>query len=205
MKDNINLENFNSGFHNDGYQNIGDRNIGNQNIGNQNIGDVNIGDANIGNRNIGTENIGDWNFGNKNKGNQNLGNKNNGECNSGNSNTGSWNLGSNNKGFFNTKTPEFITVFNKPCLREVWDAAEKPKFIYNVTYVKWIFYEETTIVERMHNPKLKETNGYLRVLSLEEAWEEAIEEASKRDIELLKALPNFDSDVFFEITKYRIK
>lgn len=190
MINNTNSENFNSGSHNDGYQNIGNKNIG---------------DANIGNRNIGDKNIGDWNFGNENRGSQNIGNNNSGRCNSGNNNSGMWNSGSNNKGFFNSETPEYITVFNKPCLREVWDAAEKPKFIYNIIYIKWISYEETTIVEIMHNPKLKDTNGYLRILSLEEAWEDAIEEASERDIELLKALPNFDSDVFFEITKYRIK
>lgn len=37
------------------------------------------------------------------------------------------------------------------------------------------------------------------------AWREAYDKATKEDIELLKALPNFDADVFFEISGIRIE
>jgi hypothetical protein len=49
------------------------------------------------------------------------------------------------------------------------------------------------------------TDGYLKTLGYKEAWAEAYKTATKEDIKLLKALPNWDADVFEEITGIKIK
>jgi len=90
--------------------------------------------------------------------------------NAGHSNTGDWNKSNRNTGFFNTIDPD-IQVFNKPCKLGVWDATEKPIFIYfnlNGTY--------------------------------EESWRKAYDSTSDADKLLLIKLPNFDAKIFQEIS-----
>mgnify|MGYP000202613853 CR=1 FL=1 len=50
--------------------------------------------------------------------------------------------------------------------------------------------------EKEENPSYKTTGGYLKVYNYKEAWKIAYDKATDEDIELLKALPNFDADVF---------
>lgn len=59
--------------------------------------------------------------------------------------------------------------------------------------------------EKIDNKNAFVCGGYLKTLEYKEAWAEAYKDASKEDIKLLKALPNFDADVFFEITGIKIK
>ena len=54
--------------------------------------------------------------------------------------------------------------------------------------------------EKKENPNFKTRNGYLRTIDYKEAWEIAYDNASDKEIELLKKLPNFDAEVFKEIT-----
>lgn len=142
--------------------------------------------TNSGNSNSGDSNSGNWNTGNWNTGNSN----------SGNSNSGNWNSGDMNSGYFNSMNPNEILVFNKPCSIYKWDRADKPKFIYfDLTF--WIN-------EKRNFPNYKTAGGYLKKLTYKEAWTNAYKSATKKDIELLKALPNFDPDVFEEISGIRI-
>ena len=48
------------------------------------------------------------------------------------------------------------------------------------------------------------TGGYLKKKEYKEAWKEAYNKATKEDIKLLKALPNFDADIFEDITGIKI-
>jgi hypothetical protein len=48
------------------------------------------------------------------------------------------------------------------------------------------------------------TEGYLKTISYKEAWANAYKDASKEDIDLLKALPNFNKKVFKEISGIKI-
>jgi len=57
-----------------------------------------------------------------------------------------------------------------------------------------------TAEEKELNPTYKTTGGYLKVYGYREAWKKAYAEATPEEIELLKALPNFDADVFKEIS-----
>ena len=122
-------------------------------------------------------NSGDSNSGDSNSGYWNSGYSNSGNSNSGNWNSGNWNSCNRETGYFNSKSSETIRVFNKPCKIEDWEDAEKPDFIYF---------------------EIDEEIGY------KESFKKSFENASERDIKLLKGLPNFDADVFYEISGIRI-
>lgn len=143
------------------------------NSGNYNSGSLNSGRWNSGNYNSGSWNSGSWNSGRWNSGNGNSGRGNSGNYNSGRWNSGNWNSCNRETGFFNTKEPHTINVFNKPVARDVWESCKKPKFIY---------------FDLDHK------------LTYKQNWEKAYSTATQEEIELLKALPNFDADVFFELT-----
>lgn len=59
--------------------------------------------------------------------------------------------------------------------------------------------------EKKNNPQAETTGGYLKTFDYKEAWRQAYDNADKKDIELLKALPNFDAKVFEEITGIKVK
>ena len=135
-----------------------------------------------------------------NSGDRNSGNRNSGNRNSGHMNSGHWNSGDMNSGFFNSKTPEFILAFNKPCRLENWRKSDKPWDLLNITLT--IFIDESNMSEKEKEayPFYKITGGYLKRFTYKEAWINSFKKASKGEIELLKKLPNFDEDVFFDIT-----
>ena len=58
--------------------------------------------------------------------------------------------------------------------------------------------------EKLDNPKFYVTQGYLKTYSYKEAWKNAFDNKNEGDIELLKNLPNFDAEVFEEITGIKI-
>ena len=151
-------------------------NSGHYNSGHCNSGNENSGNKNSGNMNSGNRNSGDMNSGNWNSGNKNSGDGNSGYWNSGDMNSGNWNSGHYNSGHFNTISP--LYVFNKSCDRTTWDNTIKPNFIY------FSLNKEET---------------------LKEGWQRAFKTATAKDIVLLKALPNFNKDIFFEISGIMIE
>ena len=194
-KDNIGHSNTgdrNTGDSNTGYSNTGDRNTGNWNTGYSNTGDSNTGDrntgysntgdSNTGYRNTGNWNTGYWNTGYRNTGDRNTGDRNTGNWNTGDRNTGNWNKTNFETGFFNTMQSDYINVFNKSCKRELWNNCEKPDFIY-FEVTKWDDVSKKTVP-----------------IDYKKAFQDSFKNASKEDVKLLKALPNFDKDVFFEIS-----
>ena len=160
-------------------QNTGCRNTGNLNTGNLNTGDLNTGDLNTGNWNTGSWNTGNWNTGNR--------------------NTGNWNTGNYHVGAFNTIDADTALYFNKPCLISEWVSCIKPSFLY-IKPTKWVHLSEMTELEKMLHKDCVTNDGFLKEIDLKEAYQSAYEEATKEDKELLFKLPNFDDDIFFEIT-----
>ena len=153
------------------------------NSGHRNSGHSNSGNRNSGHSNSGHRNGGDWNSGHSNSGHSNSGNRNSGDWNSGNrnsgySNSGHWNSVDNESGHFNSIQSETIRVFNTVTPIEDWESAPKPDFI---------FFEI--------DPEL----GYKK------SFQKSFDKRTEGDIEKLKALPNFDSDVFYEISGIRIE
>jgi len=195
---------YNSGYYNSGNSNSGNSNSGDYNSGYYNSGKYNSGNSNSGDYNSGNSNSGDYNSGNSNSGDYNSGRYNSGDYNSGNSNSGNYNSGNSNSGYFNTKTSDKIYVFNKLVLRDVWEKAIKPKFLYFELTI-WVIYNNMTEQEKIDNPNAFVSDGYLKNLEYKEAWSKSFKSATPDDIEQLKALPNFDAKVFEEISGIKIK
>ena len=149
------------------------------------------------NGNTGIFNSGDWNSGDWNSGNGNRGDW----------NSGDWNSGNRNSGYFNSLTPDLL-IFNKPCKREVWVRAVKPEFLF-FDLVTWVDFNLMTDTEKRENPRAEVCGGYLKKLAYKEAFQKSYNDLSDEErlkqTALLKALPNFDADIFFEISGIRIK
>ena len=184
-------------------RNTGDCNTGNRNTGNRNTGDKNTGDRNTGNRNTGDKNTGDKNTGDKNTGDKNTGNRNTGDKNTGDRNTGDWNKSSFNTGCFNTEEQK-IMLFNKPSdmtYREWLDS--NARYLLNQIpkdVVEWIYGEDMTDEEKAAHPTYEATGGYLKVLDESECgqlWWDSLSDCRK---EIIKAIPNFDAEIFFQCT-----
>ena len=179
-------------------------NSGIGNSGHSNSGDWNSGDWNSGNWNSGDRNSGHSNSGHSNSGHGNSGHSNSGNCNSGDRNSGDWNSCNKETGYFNSVSPNIINVFNTPISIKTWESCDKPNFIYNLILNKWISFENMTDEEKIDYPKAYVCQGYLKQFSYKEVWKNAFDNRNEDDLELLKALPNFDAKVFEEISGINI-
>lgn len=167
--------------------------------------------VNIGKNCTGRCNTGDRNTGNRNSGNGNTGNGNTGDCNTGNRNTGDrntgdWNKSSYNTGCFNTEEQK-IMLFNKPSsmtYREWMDS--DARYLLNQlpkNVVEWVHKENMTDTEKAAHPTYETTGGYLKVLDESECgqlWWDALADYQKN---IIKGIPNFDADIFFQCTGIR--
>ena len=197
-------------------------NTGNRNTGNRNTGDCNTGNRNTGDCNTGNRNTGDWNTGNRNTGNRNTGNRNTGDCNTGNRNTGNrntgdwntgdWNTGDWNKSSFNTgcfnTVEQKIMLFNKPSDMTYRDWYESDaRYLLNQIpkdVVEWIWSDNMTDEEKEQHPEYKTTDGYLKVLDESECGQIWWGSLSDRQKNIIKAIPNFDAEIFFQCTGIRV-
>jgi len=194
-----NTGDWNTGDWNTGHWNTGDWNTGSRNTGDRNTGDWNTGSRNTGDRNTGDRNTGHWNTGHWNTGHWNTGHWNTGDWNTGDWNTGDWNTGDRNTGFFNTVTPDVILVFNKECPMDKWKKAYKPDFLFfDLTY--WVEESEMTNEEKTLDPGYHYRGGQLRKKDYKTAFKESWDNADQEDREKIKNLPNFDPQIFFEIS-----
>ncbi len=196
----------------DNKNNTGNWNSGNHNTGDHNTGNLNTGHLNSGDRNTGVWNTGDWNTGNRNSGNRNSGDRNTGDhntgnWNSGNHNTGNWNTIDRSTGYFNTVQEHIVMVFNKPMLSSDFHKLDLPSFLF-FSLVEFVQSSEMTDEEKEENPSYEKTGGYLKKLSYKEAFQKSYNDLSEEErveqTKQLKALPNFDADVFYEISGIRI-
>ena len=196
----------NSGNRNSGYDNSGNNNSGNRNSGNRNIGDDNSGGCNIGNRNSGDNNSGNRNSGNHNSGYDNSGNNNSGNRNSGNRNIGDDNSGDWNKthfsnGCFNTELPK-IFLFNKPSdwtFRD-WLDSDARYILMNcpTNALTWVWGYDMTEEEKEQHPEYSVTDGFLK--NVEDEVQEWWDSLTKEKKDSVMSLPNFDKNIFKEIT-----
>lgn len=155
-------------------------NIGNGNTGRSNIGNFNSGSENVGSFNTGSENVGDYNEGHFNIGWCNYGDNNIGGVNSGDNNIGFFNMGKSNIGFFNTieQKPMF---FNKPSSITFNDFYNS-----NAWCIIEPLFDRVTIDEGINYGK----------------WWDDLTDKEKG---IIKSIPNFDPDIFKEITGIDVK
>ena len=137
--------------------------------------------------------------GNYSTGNYSTGDQSTGNRSTGNRSTGDYSISDYSTGHFSTRDYAGFDVFNKPCTLEKWDNADKPSFIFFDLTV-WVEVCDMTDKEKEDNPLCKTTDGYLKVYEYKEAWRIAWDKATDRDKELLYQLPNFDAEVFKEIS-----
>ena len=199
---------YNSGNYNSGDWNSGDCNSGDCNSGDYNSGDWNSGDYNSGNYNSDDCNSGDYNSGNRNSGDWNSGDCNSGDCNSGDCNSGDYNSGDWNKtcfsnGCFNTESPK-IFLFNKPS-----DWTYQDWFKSNARYIlmdcpsnvlSWICDDDMTDEEKKQHPEYSVTGGFLKHIEKETGRQMWWDGLSDRNKTIVMNLPNFDKDIFKEVT-----
>ena len=217
-----NSGNRNSGNRNSGDCNSGDWNSGNRNSGNRNSGDRNSGDWNSGDWNSGNRNSGDWNSGNRNSGdcnsgNRNSGNRNSGDCNSGdwnsgnrnsgNRNSGDWNKTNFSNGCFNTEEPK-IFLFNKPSdwTYRDWLNSDARYLLNQIprNVVDWIWSDDMTDEEKEQHPEYEVVDGYLKILDESECGQLWWDSLSERYKNIIKAMPNFDKEIFEDVTGIKI-
>ena len=187
--------------------NLGKNCTGRWNTGDCNTGNRNTGDCNTGNRNTGNRNTGDCNTGNRNTGDWNTGNRNTGNRNTGDWNTGDWNKSSFNTGCFNT-VEQKIMLFNKPSgmtYRE-WIDSDARYLLNQIPkdVVEWVYEEDMTDEEKAAHPTYETTGGYLKVLNESECGQLWWGSLSDRRKEIIKAIPNFDAEIFFQCTGIRV-
>ena len=193
----------NSGNWNSGNCNSGDCNSGDWNSGNRNSGNRNSGNCNSGNSNSGNWNSGNCNSGDRNSGNRNSGNCNSGDCNSGDCNSGDWNTTSFSNGCFNTVSPK-IYMFNKPTdwTFEHWRNCRARNLLNQIDDcpLEYVYLSDMTDEEKATHPEAETTGGYLKERTTADNARKWWAGLSADDRNVILSLPNFDAEIFKEIT-----
>ena len=182
----------NTGLNCTGYGNSGNFNSGNWNSGNLNSGNWNSGNGNPGNDNSGNGNSGDGNSGDRN---------------SGNDNSGNWNSGNWNSGFFNSKTP-VCSIFDAPTNLAHNDVFQSEWYLYlrSLCFPLNIFVieEDMSAEEKEKYSHYITLGGYLKTLTYKESWGFALKDITEKEKNILRSIPNWDAEKFYEITGVRI-
>ena len=113
-----------------------------------------------------------------------------------------------NTGCFNTEEQK-ITLFNKPSNMTYNDwLISDARYLLNriqKEVVEWVYEKDMTDEEKASHPTYETTGGYLRVLDESECaqiWWDGLSETDKSTI---KAIPNFDGEIFEECTGIKIR
>jgi len=131
----------------------------------------------------------------------NIGLFNSGNWNSGNRNSGIANKCNYSNGVFCNKFDNNIRIFNKPSgmsLSEFynskyWDAMCSATF----KLTEWIDYTQE---EKEADPRKELIGGYLKTYTMEEAWANWWAKLDDENREIIKEIPNFDAEIFKDIT-----
>ena len=174
---------------------------------------ANTGKGNSGHRNSGDRNSGDSNSGYRNSGDSNSGYRNSGDSNSGDSNSGDSNSGDSNSGyrnsgvFCNKGENSFIEIFNQPS-KWTWyawhDSVAYSTLQEYFVLTTWVDWDAMTDTEKLLYPKAYVTEGYLKVYEYKQAWANLWAKINDKAQQSFKDLPNFDADIFFDITGIKV-
>jgi hypothetical protein len=190
---------------NEGKGNIGLRNTGDMNTGDMNTGDRNTGYMNTGYMNTGYRNTGYMNTGDMNTGYMNTGYRNTGYRNTGDRNSGIANKGNRHSGAFCTGDATF-TLFNKPtdmtCNEFI--SSKVYSLLCQVNIKKWISSSEMTDEQKQLRPHHEVQGGIYIDVPFNVAFSEKWKTWTSEERSEFTKLPNFDADIFFEITGVKI-
>ena len=199
-----NTGNFNTGNYNTGNYNAGKWNTGKWNTGKWNTGDWNIGNYNTGNCNVGLRNTGGCNTGSWNTGNYNTGHFNTGNYNTGDWNTGDWNTCRRSSGCFNT-VEQTLPFFNKPSnwTYRDWVWSDAHAILCTMPRkLAWVDFADMTADEKLVHPDAETVGGCLKEYSTLEQIERVNwwRDLPKNNQEAVMSMPNFDKEIFKQIT-----
>ena len=185
-------------------------NTGIFNSGHRNSGSFNSGDRNSGDHNSGYYNSGYYNSEIFNSGCHNSGSFNSGDHNSGDFNSGSYNSGKRNSGLFNScnfssgifcTTEPKINIFNMPTNMTMSEFLDSRYYraiaSSDFKLTEWIPYTEEEM-EKDESKKL--IGGYLKLYTYKEACRNWWNGMSSKNKAIICSMPNFDANVFKEIT-----
>ncbi len=158
--------------------------------------------ANLGKDNTGHSNSGNWNSGNSNSGNRNSGDSNSGNWNSGYRNSGDSNSGYRNSGAFCTDSNPKLVLFDvqTDILIKDWEQSEVVRIMNNIDPTIWVPSSVMTKEEKESHPKWETTEGYLKTISMHDAWKNMWGNLPEEKRKLFLDLPNFNPSKFKEIT-----
>lgn len=170
----------------------------NNNTGCNNSGYYNSGDGNSGDYDSGKYNSGDYDSGYGNSGDYDSGDYNSGDGNSGNYNSGKY-----NSGWFNTNEPK-MRFFNQDSGLTYSEFSKNlDRMVYpNLKVCAWVSLEDLPENEKDENATQR--GGTLKTLSYKEAWAEYWSRSSQEDKKWFMDLPNFDPEIFKEITGIQV-
>ena len=160
----------------------------------------NTGVFNSGYRNTGDRNSGDSNSGYRNSGDHNSGDSNSGDHNSGNWNTGMFNKSDRNTGYFNAKN-HTIKIFDCDSGLTIDDVYKTTWYRvltnYGIQLTQWVNYTDE---DKENSPIRTAAGGYLKKYTFKEACLNWWKTLSDLDKQIIQEIPNFNKDIFFEIT-----
>ena len=128
---------------------------------------------------------------------------NSGDWNSGNRNSGDWNKTCFSNGCFNTESPK-IFLFNKPSdwTYQDWLNSDARYILMDCpsNVLSWIWEDDMTDEEKEQHPEYSVTGGFLKHIEKETGRQMWWDGLSDRKKTIVMNLPNFDKDIFKEIT-----
>ena len=144
------------------------------------------------NGNTGLFNSGSWNSGSYNSGSYNSGSWNSGSWNSGSCNSGNWNSCNYSNGVFCNQEDKDIRIFNRPSgmsLEEFWDSK----------------YYEALRSKPLELTYWDNENKKLKCRSYKDACAIWWSKLTKKNKKIIQEIPNFDPEIFFDITGIDVK
>lgn len=127
--------------------------------------------------------------------------------NSGSFNTGDFNNSSFNTGCFNVKEHK-IMLFDKPSdmTYQDWLDSKARELLRQIpkSAAEWVNTDDMTDEEKVEHSTYKTTGGYLKELDKSECCQMWWDSLDIDDKEIIKAIPNFDPDIFYECTGIKV-
>ena len=81
-----------------------------------------------------------------------------------------------------------------------WENHRAVRLMQNLDPTIWVPMSIMTDEEKSNYPKYETTEGYLKTIGLKEAWKNMWGNLSDSDKAVFTSLPNFDANIFEEIT-----
>lgn len=81
-----------------------------------------------------------------------------------------------------------------------WENHLACKLMYGIDTTLWVPGNEMSKEEKENHPKWETADGYLKTISIKEAWANFWHNQNEKNKKVFTSLPNFDAKIFEEIT-----